>query len=314
MNRFAFIGKRLAATIPLMAGVVLAVFLLLQVTPGDPVRQIVGLRASESDLAEARAHLGLNDNVAVQYGRYLGQVATGDLGYSYKSRQRVTDMIGERLEVTLWLLTVSSIFAVAIAVPLAIRSARRPGRLADHTVRIVGTVGLAMPAFWVGVMLLLVVALPTGWFPAGGFGNTPVEKLRSIFLPAVALAIGMAPVLIRSLRVAIGDVLKSEQVATARSMGLSEGRIMRKFVLRNACAPSVTILALEAGYLLFGAVVIETTFALPGLGQGLVLAARSRDLTAVQGYTLVFAVAVVAIFLLSDVVTAMLDPRVEISS
>ena len=314
MNRFAFIFKRLLFTIPLLAGIVFVVFSLLQVTPGDPARQIIGLRATEAELAETRADLGLDDSVPEQYVRYLNRVVQGDLGYSYKTRQPVSELIGERLEVTAGLLGLAALTTVAFAVPLAVLSARRRNGLIDHVVRFTGTVGLAMPPFWIGVMLLLVVALPTGWLPVGGYGDTPIDKLRSLVLPALTLAIGMTPVMVRSLRSTIGEVLGSEQVMTARSLGLSEGRILRKFVLRNAAAPSVTILALELGYLLFGAVVVETTFALPGLGQGLVLAARSRDFAAVQGYTLVFALAVVIVFLVADVVTAALDPRVRIST
>ena len=314
MNRFAFIFKRLLFTIPLLAGIVFVVFSLLQVTPGDPARQIIGLRATEAELAETRADLGLDDSVPEQYVRYLNRVVQGDLGYSYKTRQPVSELIGERLEVTAGLLGLAALTTVAFAVPLAVLSARRRNGLIDHVVRFTGTVGLAMPPFWIGVMLLLVVALPTGWLPVGGYGDTPIDKLRSLVLPALTLAIGMTPVMVRSLRSTIGEVLGSEQVMTARSLGLSEGRILRKFVLRNASAPSVTILALELGYLLFGAVVVETTFALPGLGQGLVLAARQRDFAAVQGYTLVFALAVVVVFLVADVVTAALDPRVRIST
>ncbi len=314
MNRFAFIFKRLLFTIPLLAGIVFVVFSLLQVTPGDPARQIVGLRASEAELAETRADLGLDDSVPEQYVRYLNRVVQGDLGYSYKTRQPVSELIGERLEVTARLLGLAALTTVAFAVPLAVLSARRRHGVIDQVVRFTGTVGLAMPPFWIGVMLLLVVALPTGWLPVGGYGDTPIDKLRSLVLPALTLAIGMTPVMVRSLRSTIGEVLGSEQVMTARSLGLSEGRILRKFVLRNAAAPSVTILALELGYLLFGAVVVETTFALPGLGQGLVLAARQRDFAAVQGYTLVFALAVVVVFLVADVVTAALDPRVRIST
>jgi peptide/nickel transport system permease protein len=171
-----------------------------------------------------------------------------------------------------------------------------------------------MPAFWVGVMLLLLVALTTGWFPPGGFGETFGERIRSIFLPALTLAIGSSPFIIRSLRASMISVLNSDYVATGRAIGGSRRRLIRRFVFRNAAVSSVTVLALEIGFLLFGAVVIETTFALPGLGQGLVLAARGRDLPAIQGYTLLFAVIVVAVYLLSDIAQAMLDPRVEIES
>jgi len=314
VGRFGFVAKRLLQTVPLLLGIVLIVFLLLKVTPGDPVRQIVGLRASQEQLDAVRKQLGLNDPVVAQYGRYVARLLRGDLGYSYKSLQPVSTMIGDRIGVTAWLMSVGIILTLLITVPLSIASAIRKDRPVDHVIRAGGLVGLTMPAFWVGVMLLLTVALPTGWFPAGGFGDTIPQHARSIFLPALTLAIGTAPILIRSLRASIISVLGSEYVATARSLGVSEARLIRRFVLRNAAAASVTLLALEIGFLLFGAVVIETTFALPGVGQGLVLAARGRDLPAIQGYTLLFAIVVVAVYLASDIATALLDPRVEIRS
>jgi peptide/nickel transport system permease protein len=314
VGRFAFVAKRVALTVPLLLGVVLVVFLLLQITPGDPAREIAGLRASEESLAEVRDELGLDDPVFVQYGRYVSQLASGDLGYSYKSRESVNSIVGERIEPTVWLLATGTLLAIALAVPVAILAALRRDRPTDHAIRLVGLVGLSMPAFWVGVMLLLLVALPTGLFPVGGFGGSFAEKLRSIALPALTLAIGTAPVLVRNLRVRMIDILDSDYVATAQSIGLSRGRIIRRFVLRNAASSSVTLLALEIGFLLFGAVVIETTFAIHGLGEGLVVAARGRDLAAVQGYTLVFALAVVAVHLAADVINAWLDPRVEIES
>jgi peptide/nickel transport system permease protein len=314
VGRFAFVAKRVALTVPLLLGVVLVVFLLLQITPGDPAREIAGLRASEESLAEVRDELGLDDPVFVQYGRYVSQLASGDLGYSYKSRESVNSIVGERIEPTVWLLATGTLLAIALAVPVAILAALRRDRPTDHAIRVVGLVGLSMPAFWVGVMLLLLVALPTGLFPVGGFGGSFSEKLRSIALPALTLAIGTAPVLVRNLRVRMIDILDSDYVATAQSIGLSRGRIIRRFVLRNAASSSVTLLALEIGFLLFGAVVIETTFAIHGLGEGLVVAARGRDLAAVQGYTLLFALAVVAVHLAADVINAWLDPRVEIES
>jgi peptide/nickel transport system permease protein len=314
VGRFGFVAKRLLQTVPLLLGIVLGVFLLLQVTPGDPARQIVGLRASPEELEQVREELGLNDPVVVQYGRYVAQVARGDLGYSYKSRQPVSTIIGDRVGVTAWLLAAAVILTLIITVPLAIVSALRRDRPIDHAIRTAGVVGLGMPAFWIGVMLLLLVALPTGWFPAGGFGETFPEKLRSVFLPALTLAIGMSPILIRSLRASLISALSSDYVATGRALGISQARLVRRFVLRNAAAATVTLLALEIGFLLFGAVVVETTFALDGVGQGLVLAARGRDLPAVQGYTLLFAVVVVVVYLITDIVTAVLDPRVEIRS
>ena len=312
MGRFGFVAKRLLQTIPMLAGIVFVVFLLLKLTPGDPARNVAGLRASPAELAQVRHELGIDRSVWVQYANYLGNVARGNLGYSYKSREPVTSMISARIEVTAWLLATAIVMATAIAIPVAILAALRRDRLVDHAIRVGGLLALSMPSFWVGVLLLLVVALPTGWFPVGGFGVSTGDHLRSVILPGFALAIGMALVPIRSLRAGILAVLDTDYVATARSLGLPQSRIVYKFVLRNAAASSVTLFALEVGYVLFGAVVVETAFALPGVGQGLVLAARGRDLPAIQGYTLLFAVAVVIVYLVADVMTALLDPRVNI--
>ncbi len=314
MGRFGFVARRLAHAVPMLLGIVLVVFLLLHITPGDPARNVAGLRASAKDLERVRADLGIDRALPIQYVDYVGGLLQGDLGYSYKSKEMVSEMVGGRLGVTVWLLGTAIVMALLIGLPLAILAARQHDRLVDQIIRVACLGGLSMPAFWVGSMLLLSIALPTGWFPAGGFGETTSEHLRSMILPGFALAIGMAPVLIRSLRASILSILDQEYVATARSLGLSEPHIMRHFVLRNACTSSVTLIALEIGFLLFGAVVIESTFALPGVGQGLVLSARGRDLPAIQGYTLLFAVAVVIVNLIADVITALLDPRVEITS
>ncbi len=314
MGRFGFVARRLLQIIPMLAGIVLVVFLILQVTPGDPARNVAGLRASQADLAQVRTELGTDRPVIVQYGKYLGKVAQGDLGYSYKSQEPVTEMIGSRIGVTIWLLTATLILAILIVVPTAIIAAKYRDRPIDHGIRVAGLLGLSMPAFFVGVMLLLLVAIPTGWFPAGGFGETTSEHVRSIILPAVTLAIGLVVVPIRSLRASILAIQETDYVATARSLGVPESRIVRRFILRNAAIPAVTLFAIEMAYLLFGAVIVETTFALPGVGEGLVLASRGRDLPAIQGYTLLFAVAVVAIYLVADILTALLDPRVEIKA
>jgi peptide/nickel transport system permease protein len=314
MGRYRFILKRLLLTIPLLFGIVFLVFMILHVTPGDPARQIVGLRASAEQLQEVRTTLGLDDPVLAQYARYVGHVLTGDFGYSYKSNESVTSLIAERLPVTIWLLSFGIVFTLLISVPLGIITALRADRATDHVVRAGGLLGLAMPSFWVGILLILLIALPTGLFPVGGFGQTVPEHVNSIILPAVTLAIATAPLVIRSLRTSIISVLSSEYVTTARSLGVSRTRLMSRFVLRNAAPPTISVVALEVGFLLFGAVVIETTFALPGVGQGIVLAARQRDLPAIQGYTLLFALIVVAVYLVADIVSVVIDPRLEIAS
>jgi peptide/nickel transport system permease protein len=314
VGRFGFIAKRFLQAIPLLLSIVFVVFMLLKVTPGDPARNVAGLRASPEELAQVRAELGVDRPIMVQYWSYLDHAVRGDLGYSYKSRESVATMIGARLEATAWLVSVAIVMVLLITIPLAVIGATRQGKAVDHVIRIAGLLGLSMPAFWVGVMLLLLIALPTGWFPAGGFGESTREHLRSVMLPALTLAIGMAPVPIRSLRASIIAILSTDYVATAHSLGIPAGRIIRRFVLRNAAVPFITVFALEIGFLLFGTAVVETTFALPGVGQGLVLAARGRDLPAIQGYTLLFATLAVVVYLLADILTALLDPRVEIDS
>lgn len=298
----------------MLFAIVLVVFLVLQVTPGDPARQIAGLRASEDELEQVREDLGLNDPILVQYGRYVGNVLQGDLGYSYKSRKPVTEIIAPRIVVTAWLLGAGVLLTLLISIPVAVLAALRRDRPTDHIIRGLGLLGMSMPPFWTGVILLLLVALRFDFFPPGGFGESTTDHIRSIILPALTLAIASSPFIIRGLRAAILSVFESDYVSTARSIGVAGGRLVRRFVLRNAAGPGVTLVAIEVGYLLFGAVVIETTFALPGLGQGIVIAARSRDLPTVQGYTLLFALIVVVVYLLADIVTAILDPRVEIEA
>ncbi|WP_449282481.1 ABC transporter permease [Leucobacter sp.] len=313
-GRFGFVLRRLASSIPLLVGVILLVFLILKITPGDPARLVVGLRASDDEVAQARDALGLNDPVVMQFLRYLGNVMTGDLGYSFKSHQPVVEIISERLPVTLWLLGFAALFSVIISVGVAILAARRPDGVFDHAARAVGLVLFAMPSFWVGIILILVVALPTGWFPVGGFGYSPSEHLQSIVLPALTLAVSMAPLQVRSLRASLLSVREAEYVTAARSLGVRPSRVLSRFILRNAAPPTVSVLALNIGYMLFGAVVVETTFALPGIGDGIVLASQQRDVPLIQGYALLFAVAVILVYLVADVVGAILDPKVKVDA
>jgi peptide/nickel transport system permease protein len=214
--------------------------------------------------------------------------------------------------VTVWLVVAGTLMSLVIAVPLAVLAARRPDRAVDHTVRAGSLVGLALPTFWVGMMLATYVALPTGWFPVGGWPDGTLSRLRAIVLPALTIAVGIAPLLIRSLRVSLIRVFDSEYVAAGRSIGLTDARLTRRWVLRNAIAPVVSLLATLMGYLLFGAVLVEVTFGLPGLGQTMVSGAVNRDFNIVQGLTLVLVLAVVIINLLADLLLAALDPRITL--
>jgi peptide/nickel transport system permease protein len=310
--RYGFVVKRLIIAMPLLAGVVLLVFLLMKVVPGDPARVALGPRASQQQVLAAQRQMGLDRPVLSQYWLYLWRAVHGNLGFSYKTQQPVAGNILARAPVTLWLIGAGIVFSLLISVPLAVLAASRRDGLADHVVRLVSALGIGMPMFWVGIMLVALVALPTGWFPVGGFGTTLAGHLRSMVLPGLTLGIAMAPPMIRGLRASIVDVLGSDYVSFGRSLGTTGLRMQRRFVLRNALPPVVTLLAVQSGYFLFGAVVLETAFALPGMGEGMVLAAVNRDLPLVQGYTLLFALAVVLVYLVADVVNVLLDPRVAI--
>lgn len=311
-GRFGFVLRRLILAVPLLLGIVLLVFLLLQITPGDPARLVAGLRATPEQVELVRQDMGLDRSVLVQYFDYLGNVVRGDLGYSVKSRVPVSELILSRLPASVWLITAGGLVALIISIPFGIWAAIKRDKAPDHIVRGASLLAITMPPFWVGIMLIILIALPTGFFPVGGFGDTFAERLRAITLPALTLGIALSPILIRGLRSSTIKVLESDYVQMGRSLGASGWTLVRKFVLRTTLSSVVTLLAIESSILLFSMVVLETTFRLPGLGQGMVAAAAQRDFSAVQGFTLVFAVTVVAIYLAADVVNTMLDPRVEI--
>jgi peptide/nickel transport system permease protein len=218
----------------------------------------------------------------------------------------------QRLPVTLWLIGFGALLSVLIAVPLAAIAATHRDRLPDHVVRAVPLVGLGFPPFWVGIVLLLVFALHLGrLFPVGGYGHGFVGHLHSMFLPALTVALGIAPILVRSLRASLLEVLESDYIATARSKGLPERRVLVKHALRNAIISTVSVLGVNIGFLVGGTLIIEQVFAVPGIGQLMINSIFQRDFPVVQAVTLVFSVMVVLVYLLTDVAHALLDPRVR---
>lgn len=312
MGRFRFVARRLLHVVPVSLIVLIATFSLLKLVKGDPARAVAGPRASDEAVAAIRAELGLDDSVVVQFGRFVQRVMAGDLGTSTTRNIPVTTIIEQNAPVTLWLVVAGTLASVAIAVPLALLAARRPGGGLDHAVRSVSLFGLTIPPFWVGVMLLSFVAVPTGWFTIGDWPDGFLSRLRAIVLPALTLGLAIAPVLIRSLRVSLLDVMQGDHVVAARAVGIDGWHLTRRFVLRNALVPTVALLATVVGYLLFGTVLVEATFGLPGLGQTMVQSAVNRDFPVVQGLTLVFATAVVVVNLLGDLGLAALDPRISV--
>jgi peptide/nickel transport system permease protein len=242
----------------------------------------------------------------------MGRLFHGDLGSSLFYGVGAGHLVLQRLPVTLWLIGFGALLSVLIAVPLSVIAATHRDRLADHTVRVVPLVGLGFPAFWLGIMLLLVFGLNLGrLFPVGGYGQGFFGHLHSMFLPALTVALGISPILVRSLRAALLEVLESDFVTTARSKGLSERRVLVRHALRNAAVSTVSVLGVNIGYLVGGTLVIEQVYALPGVGQLMINSIFQRDFPVVQAVTLVFSILVVLVYLLTDVAHALLDPRVR---
>jgi peptide/nickel transport system permease protein len=312
-SRYSFVGRRLLQSIPLLLAVTLLVFLITKVTPGNPARTILGPKATDEQVAELSHRLGYDRGVLGQYWAFLERLAHGDLGSSARTGESVTSVIGSHLAPTLWLVAATLLLTVLAAVPLAWAAATHRDGWLDHTLRTSSIVVLYLPTFWVGLVLVRFVALPTGWFPVSGFGATATDHLRSVVLPAVTLSLALAPVVARSMRTSMVDVLESDYVTAARAAGVSGGRLFRWYVLRNSLSPAISLLAVQVGFLLFGVVVLEVTFDIHGLGSELVTAAVGKDLLVTQGVTLVFAVAVVAVNLLADLLQVAIDPRVSSS-
>lgn len=305
-----YIVGRILQMVPVLFGVSLVAFLCIHLVPGDPVQIMMHGRATPEVLATVRAELGLDQPLPEQYLRFIGGAIVGDLGKSIIQKAPVNEIIGERLGPSLFLLVYSAVLAVLFALPLAVVAALRAERLIDHSIRILGVVGFAMPPFWIGLLLMVLFGLVLNWFPISGYGNSFVEHLWHLFLPSVTIAVFLAPLLVQSLRSAMLDVMTADYIEVARAKGLSRRRIVVKHVLRNAAIPVVTVLAVNIGWLLGGAVIVEYVFAFPGLGSLLVRAVGFRDYPVIQGLTLVFAVIVMIINLLADLSYMAIDRRV----
>jgi peptide/nickel transport system permease protein len=312
MSLSGYVVRRLLQAVPVALGVTILVFLLIHLVPGDPARTILGNQATPARVALLRHEWGLDRPLPVQYEKFMGRLLHGDLGSSLFYGVDAGRLVLDRLPVTLWLIGLGALFSVLIAVPLSVIAATHRDRMADHAVRIVPLVGLGFPAFWLGIMLLLVFGLNLGrLFPVGGYGEGFAGHLHSMVLPAVTVALGIAPILIRSLRAGLLEVLESDYVTTARSKGLSERRVLVRHALRNAAVSTVSVLGVNIGYLVGGTLVIEQVYALPGVGQLMINSIFNRDFPVVQAVTLVFSLLVVLVYLLTDVAHALLDPRVR---
>jgi peptide/nickel transport system permease protein len=312
MNRGQYIFRRLAQMVPVVFGITLVVFALLQLIPGDPATTMLGVHATPESIAALRRELGLDRPLWEQYLRYLGNVLTFDLGNSLKFRVSVASLLGDRLEVTLFLIIYSTVMMIAIALPLGIASALYKDGVFDQITRFALMVTMVMPAFWVGILFLTYFSVKLQLFPVAGYGEGWREHLHHLFLPALTIALSIVPLLVRALRTSILEAMESEYVRTARAKGLREQAVVSTHVLRNALIPALTLLGVSVGYLMGGTVIVENVFSLPGAGKMLVDAISARDYPLVQSTTLVFAVLVLLINLGTDVIYTFLDPRVRL--
>jgi ABC-type dipeptide/oligopeptide/nickel transport system permease component len=304
------LGRRLLLralwALPALWLILTMVFLLIHVVPGDPVEQMLGEGARAEDVQQLRHELGLDLPIGVQYVRYLRGVARGDLGSSLRFQQPVARLVLERYPATLELAIVALLVCAALSIPAGILAAARQGHPADHIVSVLSLLGLSVPNFALGPVLILVFSVEIGWLPVSGRGG-----LAHLILPAATLGTALAAILTRMVRTSMAEELTSDYVRTARAKGLPERTVLFRHAFRNALIPNITILGLQFGTLLAGTIVTETIFSWPGIGRLAVQAIEARDYPLLEGCILVIAVSYVLVNLATDVVYALVDPRVR---
>jgi peptide/nickel transport system permease protein len=306
--------RRAVALLATVFVVSVLVFVVVRVLPGDPALLIMGTEGSPEAAAALRRAMGLDRPIPVQYAEWLGRALRGDLGRSIQYDVAVGELVRSRLQVTLPLTLLAATFMTLAAVPLGVYAATRHGRPGDYLTLVLSQLGIAIPSFWAGLLLILVFAVRLGWVQAGGFDGWPAgigRGLRALVLPAVALGSIQAAILTRTTRAAVLEVLRADHVRTARAKGLAETVVTWKHVLRNALLTIVTIVGLQLGQLLAGSIVLENVFYLPGLGRLALGAIGARDLPVVQGVVLFVAVTIVVVNFAVDLLYRILDPRIR---
>jgi len=308
-----FCLSRMIQLLPVLLGITVVAFLLLRVMPGDPATLMLGSRGTPEDIAKLNEQLGLNQPLWQQYLRFIGDLVQGSFGRSIAYKAEIGPLILERLWPSLALVGLSTVMAVIMTVPLAMLAAIRRGGVIDQVVRVVFVVAMSMPAFWLGVLLVLLLAIYLPLFPVSGYGEGFWDRLHHLVLPAFIIALGTAALTIRSLRSSIIAVLGADYVDTARAKGLVERQVLWRHVFRNSLTSTISVLAVHTSWVIGGTVVIETVFSIPGLGSLLVSSISARDYPMVQALTVTFATLVVLINLLTDLAYALVDPRVTLS-
>lgn len=312
MSFLSALGQRLLQLIPVLIGISLVSFLLMQLSPGDPIRLLLGDRATEAAVAQLREQYGLNQPLFVQYFAYLSNVLHGDLGQSIRYQMPVGSLILGFLPPTLFLIGYVLAISVPATVALAIVSARCRGRWPDHLIRALAILGMTVPVFWLALMMSRLFGVELGWFPVSGYGEGFLEHLHHLFLPAISTSTWLVPLLLRNLRAALINETDSDYVTASRSKGLPEGYIFRRHVLVNSVLPTLNLLGVMIAFLIGSSVVVEIIYAVPGLGTLMVGAVLGRDYYVIQGLTLFYAIASVIVTLTIDILSTTIDPRVKL--
>jgi peptide/nickel transport system permease protein len=294
--------------IPVLIGVTFLVFFIISLTPGDPAVMILGNGATEEAISELREEMGFNEPVIIQYGNYMKDLLTGDMGTSYSTGKSVGSEIGQRFPNTFKLTLSAIVLSVMISIPIGVVSATRQYSLFDNIGMIIALIGISMPSFWVGLILIIIFALNLRWLPSGG-----MDGLKSLILPAFTLAIASTASITRTTRSSMLEVIRQDYIDTAKAKGVSRGVVIRKHALKNALIPAITVIGLEFGVLLGGAVLTETVFSWPGIGRLMVESIQRKDTPMVLGCIIVFAVAFSLVNLLIDILYSFIDPRIKAS-
>ena len=309
MHKYIF--RRLLMMIPVLLGVTFIVYFILSMTPGDPASIILGDGATESSIEAMREQLGLNQPIFIRYFKFLFNALKGDLGFSYRNHLAVLPMVLERFPATMILALASIALALAVGIPVGIISAKKQYSAMDYSATLLTMLGVSMPTFWLGLILVMIFSLNLGWLPSQGMGKGFVPLIKSLILPAFTLCTHNAATIARMTRSSMLDVINQDYIATARSKGIMEAQVTTRHMLRNALIPIVTSVGLQFGVLLGGAMLTETVFSWPGLGRLMVESIKSKDIPIVLGCVIFMAVTFSLVNLLVDIVYAFVDPRIK---
>ena len=303
---YKYILKRLLTLIPVILGVVLIIFLIMDLTPGDPARMVLGNMASEEALDAFREEQGLNDPLLVRYVRYVLDLCRGDLGNSYKTNRSVMTELMDRFPATIQLAVASIFFALVVSVPIGIVSAVKQNSVFDNVGMVVALLGIAMPAFWLGLILIIAFSLNLNWLPSGGYGTW-----QNLILPAFTAGAACAANIARITRSSMLEIIRQDYMRTARAKGVSKTKVVLHHGMKNCWIPVITVAGLQFGTLLGGIVIIENVFAWPGVGNFLLTSITSKDTPCVLGPIVLFTVVFSIVNLIVDIIYAFVDPRIK---